>query len=74
MTSQTGQSGQSSQSRQGQSGQAYQFQLNEGQSTATLTIQADSEQSAVQQAQQLLRNTDQLGSPQQVSSQSAQIG
>jgi len=51
--------------------QSYQFNINEGSSTATLTVKANDEQSAIQQAQQLLKTSDQLGSPQQVSESSS---
>ena len=55
---------------------SYQFNLNEGANTATLTIKANDEQTAVQQAQSILQSSssNSLGSPQEVTSQQSQSG
>lgn len=51
---------------------SYQFNINEGQNTATLTVRASDEQTAIQQAQQLLKSSDSLGTPQEVTNQQSQ--
>jgi hypothetical protein len=51
---------------------SYQFNINEGQNTATLTVKASDEQTAIQQAQQLLKSSDSLGTPLEVTNQQSQ--
>lgn len=46
---------------------AYKFDINEGANSATLTVKANDEQSAIEQAQSLLKTSGELGSPTQVS-------
>jgi hypothetical protein len=50
----------------------YQFNINEGSNSATLTVTSNDEQSAIQQAQQLLKSSDSLGTPEEVTEQESQ--
>lgn len=50
--------------------QSYKFNLNEGSTTASLTVKANDEQSAIEQAQSLLKSSDSIGQPEQVSEES----
>jgi len=45
---------------------SYQFDLNEGNTTATLTVKASDEQSAIQQARDLVKSSGSIGSPRQL--------
>lgn len=51
---------------------SYQFDINEGANSATLTVKANDEQTAIQQAEQLLKSSGSIGSPRQVSNQQSQ--
>lgn len=52
--------------------QSYKFNINEGTNTATLTVKADDEQSAIQQAESLLKTSGSLGQPQEVTDESSE--
>jgi len=45
---------------------SYQFDLNEGNTSAILTVKASDEASAIQQARDLVKTSGSIGSPKQV--------
>ena len=45
----------------------YQFNIQEGSQKATLTVESSDEESAIKRAQQLLKSSDSLGNPTQLS-------
>ena len=49
----------------------YRFNIDEGAGIATLTIEATDEESAITQAQQLLKSSDVLGEPIEMTDESA---
>jgi len=52
--------------------QKYQFDINQGANSATLVVKANDEQSAIEQAQSLLKTSGDLGSPTELSNSNSQ--